>query len=171
MKRSAIVVVIAAFLAAVPAAQSAGPPTQSPAGDGLAIIVHRSNPVDNLTRAELRRIFMLEMQTWSSGRRITVVLREKGQPDRADAIRLICGMSEDEYDMDIQFRMFRGTIRQGPRDILSASAMLRFVFSVPGAIGYVPATEADNMTKVLRVDGMLPIDSQYPLRVRPRSPR
>ena len=57
------------------------------ATDGLAIVVHRANPIDTLTLRELRRIFMLDTQTWPHGRKITVVLREKGQPERAEAIR------------------------------------------------------------------------------------
>src|SRR5262245_42495508 len=62
----------------------------------LAIVVHRSNPVDNLTRVDLRRIFLFEKQTWPQGRNITVVLRERGQPERTEAIRLLCGLSDQD---------------------------------------------------------------------------
>ena len=167
MTQYAIITAIAVLLAAAPGARSSGPAGQSTAG-ALAIIVHRSNPVDNLTRPELRRIFMIETQTWSNGRKITVMLREKGQPERSEAIRLISGLSEEQYDRHILLQTFRGAINQGPREILSAAAMLRFVFNVPGAIGFVSAAEADDSTKVLRIDGMLPGDAQYPLSVRAR---
>ena len=146
------------------------PVLQIPSADALAIIVHRSNPVDNLTLGDLRRIFMFETQTWGHGRKITVVLREKGQPERSEGIRLICGIPEDQYDRHILFQTFRGSITQGPREILSASAMLRFVFNVPGAIGYVSAEEADDSTKVIRIDGMVPGDAKYPLRRGARPP-
>ena len=138
--------------------------------DALAIIVHRSNPVDTLTRNELRRIFMFDTQTWPNGRKITVVLREKGQPERADAIRLVCAMSESQYDQHVLFQTFGGNVGLGPRSILSASAMLRFVFNTPGAIGYVRADEADGSTKVLLVDGVGPGDARYPLRRREARP-
>jgi phosphate transport system substrate-binding protein len=140
-----------------------------PADDPLAIVVHRSNSVDNLTRREVRRIFMLETQTWPSGRRITVVHRNKGQPDRAEGIRLICGLSENQYDQHVLLQTFRGAIDRGPREILSAAALVRFVFNVPGAIGYVPESEADDSVKVVRIDGLLPGDEGYPL-VRGRVP-
>lgn len=136
----------------------------------LALIVHPSNPVDNLTRAELRRIVMLERQTWPHGRKITVILREKGQPERSEAIRLICEMSETDYDRHILFQTFRGTIAQGPRSIRSASAMLRFVFNAPGAIGHVRSDEVDASVKVLRIDGFSAGDPRYPLR-RARAPQ
>jgi ABC-type phosphate transport system substrate-binding protein len=130
----------------------------------LAIVVNRGNPVDDLTLAELRRIFMFDTQTWPNGHKITVVLREKGQPERDEAIRLVCGLSGHEYDRHLLFQTFRGSIGWGPRSILSASAMLRFVFNVPGAIGYVGADEVDDTTKVLRLGGLRPSDPRYPLR-------
>ena len=153
-----MLVVAAAPLARVHASGQAVP---APA---LAIVVHASNPVENLTFSELRRIFMLDTQTWPHGRKITVVLREKGQPERAEAIRLICGLSETDYDKHILFRTFQGSVNIGPRSIQSAAAMLRFVYSAPGAIGYVTADQVDATVKTLRIDGALPGDPRYPLR-------
>ena len=154
----------AAFTAAAPlVAQQAVPP-----GPPLAIIVHRSNPVDNLTFGELRRIFMLDTQTWPHGRKITVVLRDHGQPERADAIRMVCGLSESDYEKHILFRTFQGNVNIGPRAIQSVAGMLNFVSSAPGAIGYVNADEMDGAVKLLRIDGMLPDDPRYPLRRRAR---
>jgi ABC-type phosphate transport system substrate-binding protein len=141
--------------------EQAAPQVPSPV---LAVVVHRSNPVDGVTFSELRRIFMLDTQTWPHGRKITVVLREKGQPERADAIRIICGLSEDDYDKHILFRTFQGRVNIGPRSIQSASAMLRFVYSAPGAIGYVAADQVDTTVKLLRIDDTLPGDPRYPLR-------
>ena len=157
---------LAALLGSAALAAEARRPVvgQASRADALAIITHESNPVDGLTYNELRRIFLLQTQTWPHGRRITVVLREKGQPERSEAIRLVCGMSEAQYDRHILFQTFSGAIARGPRSILSAEAMLRFVFNVPGAIGYVPAELLDGSTKVLRIDGLLPGEPGYPLR-------
>jgi ABC-type phosphate transport system substrate-binding protein len=161
---SAILLTQAVLLARMPAAQAA--PPQSP----VAIVVHRSNPVENLTFGELRRIFMLDTQTWPGGRRITVVLREKGQRERAEALRILCGMSEAEYDRYVLFQTFRGAVAMGPRSITSADAMRRFVFNAPGAIGYINAAEVDDTTKVLRIDGRLPGEAGYPLQWRVARP-
>ena len=137
---------------------------QGPGSEALTIIVHRANPISALTMKELRRIFMLETQTWPHGRKITVVLREKGQPERAEAIRLICGMSEPEFEHHVLYQTFRGSVDRGPRSIQSASAMLRFIFNTPGAIGYVRADEVDDTVKVIPIDGRLPGEPGYPLR-------
>lgn len=156
------------LLAAAPLVRgvaTAQPASRTP-GTAFAIIVNRANAVDELSMAELRRIFMLEMQSWPNGRKITLVLREKGQPERREAIRLICGLSEAEYDRHVLFQTFRGSVGWGPRSILSSQAMQRFVFNAPGALGYVGADESAEGVKVLRIDGRLPRDPDYPLRVR-----
>ena len=137
---------------------------QVPGADALAIVVHRANPVDALTMGELRRIFMLETPTWPHGRKITVVLLEKGQSERAEAIRIICGLSEPDFERHVLFQAFRGSVNRAPRSIQSPSGMLRFVFNTPGAIGYVRADEVDDTVKVLPIDGRLPGDPKYPLR-------
>jgi len=141
---------------------------QAGGSDALAIVVHRANPVESLTVPELRRIFMLETQNWPHGRRITVVLREKGQPERDEAIRMICGISEAEYERNLLLQTFRGSVTRPPRSIQSASGMLRFIFNTPGAIGYVRAGEVDNSVKVVAIDGRLPGDADYPLQRRTR---
>ena len=158
----ALLLSTASLARAEPLAQTASPSM-------LAIIVHHSNPVDNLTLSELRRIFMLDTQTWPHGRKITVVLREKGQRERVDAIRIICRLSAEDYERHILFRTFQGSVNIGPRSILSASAMLRFVYSAPGAIGAIAADQVDASVKVVSVDGALPGDPRYPLRSAPRS--
>jgi hypothetical protein len=47
----------------------------------------------------------------------------------------------------------------------------KFVFNVPGAIGYVRATDVDSSVKILRVDGRLPEDKEYSLRIPPAAPQ
>ena len=139
---------------------------QAATSEALAIIVHRSNPVDELSSAQLKRIYLFDIQNWPHGRKITVMVREKGQPDRAEAIKLICGIAEAEYERHVLLQTFRGSLGPGPRSIQSVSAMLRFVFNAPGAIGYIPADQVDGSVKVLRIDGRLPNDPSYPLRRR-----
>lgn len=156
-------VVLALIVLAAPLVRAA-PPAQSAPAPALAVVVHHSNPVDNLSFSELRRIFMLDTQTWPHGRKITVVLREKGQPERAAAIRTICGLSEADYDKHILFRTFQGTVTIGPRSLQSESAVLRFVYNAPGAIGAVAADQVDATVKLLRIDGLLPGENGYPLR-------
>jgi phosphate transport system substrate-binding protein len=168
---TAIILAGAAALAALCLSPQPVRAQQTATADALAIIVHRSNPVDELSAAQLKRIYMFDTQNWPHGRKITVMVREKGQPERAEAITLICGIAEAEYERHVLLQTFRGSLGFGPRAIQSVSAMLRFVFNVPGAIGYIPADQIDGSVKVLRIDGLLPSEPSYPLRRSKRAGR
>src|ERR1700719_3510916 len=63
----------------------------------LVIVVNRSNPVDELSFDELRRIFLGNRSHWPNGRRITLVMREPGEPERKTILRDVCGMNEDQF--------------------------------------------------------------------------
>src|SRR6267378_8266888 len=48
----------------------------------LAIIVNRSNPIDNIPYMELQKVFLGERDHWTNGRKVTTVMRERGAPER-----------------------------------------------------------------------------------------
>lgn len=176
MKRLAsfgIVVGLAAMLlAAVPwaAVRSSGlpPPDQNTSTEPLAIIVNRSNPVDGLSMAELRRVFLGERRHWANDRRITLVMREPGEPERKIMLRDVYQMNEDQLKNHFIHGLFTGDILVSPKILASPTGVRKFVFNVPGAIGYVRASELDDTVKVLRIDELLPEDKGYRLRVEVR---
>ena len=140
-------------------------PAATPARTHLAVIVNRSNPIDGLGRAELRALFLAERSTWTHGRRVTVLLREPGQPERAAALRLIYGMSEADLTRHFLHQTFNGVSSGGPRTLATAEGVKRFVFNVPGAIGVVRLADVDDTVKVLKINGAGPGDAAYPLIV------
>ena len=140
-------------------------PTAAPDGGRvpLAVIVNRSNPVDAVGRNELRTLFLGERTTWPHGRRVTLVLREPGQPERVGALRLIYGMSEDDVTRHFIHQTFTGSTATGPRAVATPDGVKRFVFNVPGAIGVIRLADVDDTVKVLKVNGVSPGDPHYPL--------
>src|SRR5207237_2030524 len=62
---------------------------QAAAERNLAIVVNQSNPVNELTMAELRRVFLGERGHLPKGRRITVVMVEPRWAERAAVIASI----------------------------------------------------------------------------------
>src|SRR5579863_6446201 len=66
---------------------------QGVGSEPLVIVVNRSNPLDDLSSAELRKIFLGNRSHWANGRRITLVMREPGEPERTALIRDVCGMT------------------------------------------------------------------------------
>ncbi len=54
---------------------------------------------------------------------------------------------------------------EAPKTLVSNNGVLRFVYNVPGAIGYVRARDVDASVKTLRIDGRLPGEPGYLLEV------
>jgi ABC-type phosphate transport system substrate-binding protein len=141
--------------------------SNSPSGD-LAIIVNKSNPVDDISLANLRKLFLAEQKYWPNARRVTVVMREPGQAERASVLRQLYHMSNGDYARYFLHAEFTGEGQGVPKSLASAAGVRKFVYSVPGAIGYVRADEVDRSVKVVRVDGRLPGESGYRLTLAGR---
>jgi ABC-type phosphate transport system substrate-binding protein len=133
----------------------------------LAIIVHKSNPVENLSLTELREYFLAERSHWSTRQKIRVAMREPGSAEREAVLRLVCGMKRDQ-DFTTYFlrAKFSEQVVEEPRNLDSAPNMIRFVANVSGAIGYVRADEVDPSVRVIRVDNLSPGDPGYKLTLR-----
>jgi len=166
-------VIIGAILTA---AVLVGPTPQTsvkaaPPKEGLAIIVNRENPVENLSIAELRTVFLGERSHWANGRRITLVMMEPGQPEREAVVRDVCRMSESDLRRRYLQGLLTGEELVSPKTLSSPVGVRKFVFNVPGAIGYVRPEDLDDSVKVVRIDGHLPTDADYPLKIEERSER
>jgi hypothetical protein len=151
-------------------AHAAPKATDSPSPP-LAIIVNVANPVDNLSRAELRKVFLGERVHWPNGRRITLVMMEPGKAERTTLIHEVCQMSESDFNRHFLHGLFTGEVFVSPKTLASPVGVRKFVFNVPGAIGYLRTPDIDASVKVLRVDGRLPDDKEYSLRIPPETDR
>jgi ABC-type phosphate transport system substrate-binding protein len=138
----------------------------APLTEPLAIVVNRSNPVDDLSSAELRNIFLGNRSHWSNGRRITLVMREPGEPERRTIVRDVCGMNEEQLKNHFVHGLFTGEILVSPKILASATGVRKFVFNVPGGIGYLRPADVDPSVKVLRIDELRPEDKGYKLHVQ-----
>jgi ABC-type phosphate transport system substrate-binding protein len=138
--------VIAAILLSVPAHQSA----QEPA---FVVIVNKANPVKSLTLVELRRLFMKQTRMWPHAESVVPVDWDATSPLREAFAQRVLGRSVREMaDFWVQQSITQGLTP--PSTQRSTRAMLRFVASVNGAIGYVPAGEADDTVSVIKVTGL-----------------
>ena len=143
-------------------------PEQSAAERSLAIVVNVSNPVDDLAMADLRRVFLGERGHWQNGRRITLVMLERGWPERDAVLTSIYHMNETEFNKHFLHGVFTGEVFVSPKTLSTPEGVRKFIFNVPGAIGYLRATDVDKTVKVIRIDERLPGDKGYKLHVPPR---
>jgi ABC-type phosphate transport system substrate-binding protein len=142
---------------------------RSALSEPLAIVVNKSNSVDELSFVELRRVFLGERSHWSNGRRITIVMREPGEPERRAILRDVCGMNEDQFETHILRGLFTGDILVSPKILAAPGGVRKFLFNVPGAIGYLRLSDVDSTVKVVRIDKLMPEDKGYKLRIRPET--
>jgi phosphate transport system substrate-binding protein len=137
--------------------------------ESLAIIVNESNPIDDLSLPELRAVFLGERTHWPNGRRITLVMMEPGQPERDVVLREICKMGESDFRRRLLQGLLTGEILVSPKTLATPVGVRKFVFNVPGAIGYLRPGEVDGSVKILRIGGRLPGDAEYPLIIPERT--
>jgi ABC-type phosphate transport system substrate-binding protein len=177
MPRITIVLLMLAMvvtLTCAPPARTTQPaglePQGSPAADEcLAILVNRSNPVENLSFAELRKVFLGEQNHWSDGRRITLVMLESGKPERQAVLSLIYRMENKDFNAYFLHHVFTGDVHAAPTTLTTPAEVLKFVSNVQGAIGYLRTTAVDESVKIVRVDSVLPCEKDYGIRMHAKS--
>jgi phosphate transport system substrate-binding protein len=112
------------------------------ARDGLAIVVHPSNPVRGLTVDEVRRIFNGEIRRWDLlggiERAITVVTREEGSGTRGAFQELV--MKDN--------RIYKGAITQD-----SNGSVREIVANDPYSIGFISLGLVNERVRALELDG------------------
>jgi hypothetical protein len=140
------------------------PAEKDPSERNLAIVVNQSNPVENVSMKELRQIFLGERSHWPNGRRITLVMLPPGL-ERHTMLREVYHMTEGDLDQHFLHGLFTGDVFVSPKTLATPVGVCKFVFNVPGAIGYVRHRDADKSVKVIRVDGHLPGDDGYKLQI------
>ena len=139
-------------------------------GEALAIVVHKSNPIENLGIEELRRYCLAERRHWPHGRKVTIVLRETGAAEREVALRELFGMNETEFKRHFLQLTFSAEVQSTPKELATGFGVRRFVVNVPGALGFVRLSEVDSSVKVVLLDGLSPTNTAYRLGLRQATP-
>lgn len=136
----------------------------APANTSVAIVVNPQTPVDNLTLAEVRKVFLGERQFWPSNVRITLLVRAPVARERDVLLKKIYQLSESQFRQYWIAKVFRAEVTSGPKIVFSTAMTNELVAAIPGAIGSTLADKPLTGLKVLRIDGKLPGENGYPLQ-------
>ena len=138
-RTSAILLSIAGILLASSVAQA----------QEIMIVVNRGLSVSQISPAQLRDIFIGASTRFADGTRAVPVLL-KGGPVHEVFLSRIVGDNPDEFRVRWRRAVFTG---QGsmPREFPSEAALLEYVASTPGAIGYASRVPDPDAVKVLAV--------------------
>ncbi len=112
--------------------------------DAIAVIVHRTNPLDNLSMDQIRKIYAGKITRWEEmegvDRAITVVTREEGSGTRETFQNLVMGKKE-EISLGALVQDSNGAIRQ-------------VVADDSNAIGFISLGLVNDRVKALKIDGI-----------------
>jgi hypothetical protein len=84
--------------------------------------------------------------------------------ERDVVLKVIYQMSEDQFKQYWVAKIFRAEAATPPKIVYSNDMQYELVTAMPGAIAFVDARNVRPGLKVLRVDGHLPGEANYPLR-------
>ncbi len=119
--------------------------------EDCAVIVSKSNPVDTLSAADLKKMFSGEKTTWPNGTKVVAITPRPDSPNYEIAVKRTTGMTSPEFKRYYIQLSFLGNNVSPPRTLDPPSVIARFVGSSPGAISCIPAANADATTKILKI--------------------
>ena len=130
----------------------------------IAIVVHPETPIESMSLADVRRVFRGERQYWTPGIPVVLLVRAPVSRERDVVLRAIYQMNEAQFKQYWIAKIFRAEATSGPKIVYSNDVANQLVSAIPGAVGFMPASEAKPPLKVLRVDGKLPGEPGYSIR-------
>jgi len=137
---------------------------QTGRGSDIAVVVHPDTPVSDLSLAEVRRVFLGERQYWNSKLPVVLLIRAPVARERDVVLRVIYEMTDTQFKQYWVAKIFRAEAASPPKIVYSNDLQYDLVLAMPGAIAFVDAHNVRPGVKVLRIDGHIPGDRDYPLR-------
>ena len=133
------------------------PVAQVIAMDGVAVVVHPSNPVGAISLDQLREVYTGKVGNW----------KELGGPDKAIVV-VSRDTNSGTYETFENLALHGEKMTEAVQYAGSNGAIRQTVQSTPAAIGYVGLGFADETVKALTVNGVAPsretvASGQYPL--------
>lgn len=130
----------------------------------VAVIAHAEVPVQSLSFAELRRIFLGERQFWSDDLRVTLLVPAPASRERRTLLAGIYERTETQYRHYWIAKVFRTEATAAPKVVPAGEMTGELVRAIPGAIALVDGMRVPAGVKVLQIEGKQPGQAGYPLR-------
>ena len=137
---------------------------QTTRGADIAVVVHPDTPISDLSLSEVRKVFLGDRQYWNSKLPVALLICAPVARERDVVLRVIYQMSESQFKQYWVAKIFRAEVASPPKIVYSNDMQYDLVTALPGAIAFVDARNVRPGVKVLRVDGHLPGERDYPLR-------
>jgi len=120
----------------------------------MAVVTDKDNKTQNVTSANLAKIFKGEVKKWPDGHNLVLVLHQSSAGEINTLVRLT-------KMTDAAFKSMLAEHKDSIRWATSDAGVIEAVASTPGAIGLVEEHSITDRVKVIKVDGKLPLEAGY----------
>lgn len=120
----------------------------------MAVVTDKENKIQNVSSAQLAKIFKGEVKKWPDGRNVVVILHS-ASPDEVSTLSRLMKMTNTAVKAMIADHKDSVRIVASDADVIDA------VGSTPGAIGMVEEHSINDRVSVIKVDGKLPLEAGY----------
>lgn len=135
---------------ATDATVSARPAPATVGTEAWVVVVNLANPLRSAPRGDLERIWRRTTSFWPNGTAVIPINLPGAEPLRGDFQEKVLRSSNEELAQWWNRAYFQGV---APPVVLQTGAAVKaYVALTPGAIGYIPAAEADATVAVVEVD-------------------
>lgn len=116
----------------------------------IVLITHLDNPLKEISKRELGRVYLKKQRYWSNGERCVPIDQSGTTQMRQGFYRIV--LDKDPSEMKRYWMQETMTGNASPPVTLDHSATVkRYVRKIKGGIGYIYADEVDETVKVLPV--------------------
>ena len=127
-----------------------------------AVIAAAGSKLQDVSLADLSKFCKGAQKTWPDGRNFALVVRNPESAEMRGVMEKLLGGSSTEAKP--------ASTKQGEAHVIfkvvdTDEDLIRTVGSTPGALGLIDVYSINSSVKVLRVDGKLPFDPGYVLKV------
>jgi hypothetical protein len=134
----------------------------APTGERIALVVAQDSPIRELSRFELKKLYLGARIEDAAGGRIVPFNQAQGSADRVAFEANVLGMAPDEiarYWIDRKIRGESGA----PRALSPVDVLQRVVSRLEHSITYVRVSQILPHVRPIAIDGRLPADDAYKL--------
>ena len=137
---------------------------QSSKSSDIAVVTNSATPINELSMAEVRKVFLGDKQYWNSSMPVILLVRAPVARERAIVLKNIYQMTESQFKQYWVAKIFRSEAVTAPKIVYSADMSNQLLSVIPGSIAFMQAKDVGPGLKVLKVNGLLPGEAGYPLR-------
>jgi hypothetical protein len=137
---------------------------QSQRASNIAVVVNPDTPVSDLSLEDVRKIFLGDRQYWTAKIPVVLLIRAPLARERDVALKLIYQMDEVQFKRYWIAKIFRAESATAPKIVYSNEMANELTAAIPGAIVFIDARDVGSGVKVLRIEGQLPGEPDYPLK-------